>query len=78
MSATKRLERAVALQNRMDELQYHLRLTTGGLSRLLDQVDGLAFDINTEIAASKTELLEEQGHHMDPHPTPLSVLRGGR
>ena len=62
--AGKRLQRAVENGTRMNEIQRMFR-------RLSEQIDGLAFDVRTELAAAKEALIDEESR---PRPQ-LAVHR---
>lgn len=76
--AGKRLERAVALGNRLQELQRQVKRLTAAAALVDEQIGGLEYELTRELTEAKDAVLDEQAHHMDHHPTELSVLRGGR
>lgn len=78
MSAIQRLDRANQLVERLTHIRHHQAKAQAALALVDEQVNALAFEIVREQVAAQAAILDEQAHHMDPHPTPLSVLRGGR
>lgn len=79
--AGRRLDRAVELNNRINELERvlekalgHQRLTAQYIGSLSEQLGGIRFEARRELKEAKDAVLEEHAHHMDPHPTAESVL----
>lgn len=76
--AGKRLQRAIQLADRIEVMRQELQRVGTALRLTVQSMGALDVEIKTEVAAAREAVLDEQAHHMDPHPTPATVLGGSR